>query len=112
MPKFSKHSLSPGEPLSAQRPQAVALYVRVSTEDQVERQSIQTQLDFLRRYCDLYSLSIAGEYVDDGVSGGIALDERPDGQRLLTEAENGRFSQVLVYRVDRLGRSLRSLLDT
>src|SRR3954463_1245266 len=40
-----------------------------------------------------------------------SLWTRPDGQRLLLDAEAGRFGAVLVYRIDRLGRSLRSLLD-
>ena len=53
----------------------VAIYARVSTEDQAERQTIQAQLDFLRRYCDLHQLPVAGEYVDDGISGTVPLDQ-------------------------------------
>ncbi len=90
--------------------QVVAIYARVSTEDQAERATIQNQLDFLRRYVDLHSLPVAGEYVDDGISGAVPLNDRPSGQRLLHDAEAGHFGTVLVYRIDRLGRSLRSLL--
>src|SRR6187397_2844860 len=90
--------------------QTVAIYARVSTEDQAERATIQNQLDFLRRFVDLHSLPLAGEYVDDGISGAVPLDDRPGGQRLLIDAQAGRFGSVLVYRIDRLGRSLRSLL--
>jgi site-specific DNA recombinase len=89
---------------------AVAIYARVSTEDQAERATIRSQLDFLRRFVDLHTLPVAGEYVDDGISGAVPLDERPEGRRLLVDAEAGRFGVVLVYRIDRLGRSLRSLL--
>ena len=89
---------------------AVALYARVSTEDQAERQTVRAQLDFLRKYCDLHNLPVAGEYLDDGISGSVALDRREAGQRLATDAEAGRFGIVLVYRLDRLGRSLASLL--
>ena len=89
---------------------AVALYARTSTEDQAERQTVQAQLDFLRRYCDLHQLPIAGEYVDDGVSGVIPLDQRTYGRLMLEAAQAGRFGAVLVYRLDRLGRSLASLL--
>src|SRR5215212_1162526 len=91
--------------------QAVVIYARVSTEDQAERATIQSQLDFLRRFVDLHSLPVAGEYVDDGISGTIPLSDRPAGLRLLIDAETGRFGSVLVYRIDRLGRSLRSLLS-
>jgi site-specific DNA recombinase len=88
----------------------VACYARVSTEDQAERQTVAAQTDFLRRYCDLHGLPVAGVYVDDGVSGATALEDRPEGRRLLEDAESGAFSVVLVYRLDRLGRSLKSLL--
>jgi site-specific DNA recombinase len=94
-----------------ERPQAVALYARVSTEDQAERQTVDMQTDFLRRYCDLHELPVAGVYVDDGVSGTVPLTERPAGGRLLADAAEGRFGAVLVYRLDRLGRNLRALLD-
>src|SRR3954468_13412875 len=82
--------------------QAVALYARVSTEDQAERATIQSQLDFLRRYVDLHSLPVAGEYIDDGISGTVPLADRPEGQPLLQDAEAGQVGVVLVYRVDRL----------
>jgi len=90
---------------------AVAIYARVSTEDQAERQTVRTQLDFLRKYCHLHEITIADEYIDDGVSGAVPLDERPEGRRLLDNASARRFDVVLVYRLDRLGRSLKSLLS-
>lgn len=88
----------------------VACYARVSTEDQAERQTVDAQRDFLRRYCELHGLSVAGVYVDDGISGTVPLGDRPEGRRLLDDAETGAFTVVLVYRLDRLGRSLKSLL--
>src|SRR5439155_16876540 len=84
----------------------VALYMRVSSEDQAERGTIGAQRDFLRQFAKLYQLPIAEEYADDGVTGTLPLGDRPDGQRLLHDAGTGRFTCVLVYRVDRLGRSL------
>jgi site-specific DNA recombinase len=89
----------------------VACYARVSTEDQAERQTVGAQTDFLRRYCDLHALDVAGVYVDDGVSGTLTLEDRPEGKRLLDDAGAGAFSVVLVYKLDRLGRSLKTLLD-
>lgn len=87
-----------------------ALYARVSSEDQAERQTIDAQLTWLRRFAELQELPVAGVYVDDGVSGTIPLDERPDGKRLIDDARAGQFSSVLVMRVNRLGRTLRTLL--
>lgn len=88
-----------------------ALYCRVSTEDQAERQTIQAQLDFLRQFCRLYGLTIAGEYLDDGISGTVPLEQRPEGRRLLADARDGRFGTVLIYRTDRLARKLTVLLQ-
>jgi site-specific DNA recombinase len=96
---------------SQQMNQAVAIYARVSTEDQAERETVQNQLDFLRRFVALHELPVAGEYVDDGVSGRIPLGDRPEGRRLLIDAESGRFSVVLIYNLKRLGRRLNVTID-
>jgi site-specific DNA recombinase len=93
------------------KPRRVALYARVSTEDQAERQTIQGQCEFLRSFVGLYGLTVAGEYLDDGVSGTVALADRTEGRRLLDDVPGGRIDEVLVYRLDRLGRTLRSLID-
>jgi site-specific DNA recombinase len=76
----------------------VALYMRVSSEDQEKRGTIDSQRDFLRKFASLYQLPVAEEYADDGVTGTMPLSERPDGQRLLQDAGTGRFGCVLVYR--------------
>src|SRR5215211_6441771 len=86
--------------------QRVALYSRVSTDDQTDRGTIKGQRDFLANFAQLYGLEVASEYVDDGFSGTVPLGDRPDGRRLLEDARQGRFGVVLVYRLDRLGRSL------
>jgi DNA invertase Pin-like site-specific DNA recombinase len=93
------------------KPERVALYLRVSSEEQRERETIQIQREFLVQYRELYGLEVAGIYQDDGVSGTVALHERPGGQRLLADATEGKFGAVLVYRLDRLGRSLLVILD-
>jgi site-specific DNA recombinase len=92
-------------------PQHVALYMRVSSEDQADRGTIDAQRDFLRQFASLYQLPMADEYADDGVTGTLPLGERPEGRRLLQDAETGRFGCVLVYRLTRLGRSLKALID-
>jgi len=90
----------------------VAAYCRVSTYEQADRQTIQTQIDFLRKYLDLHGLDVHDFYLDDGVSGDdFALAERANGARLLADAAAGHFGSVIVYRLDRLGRNLRALLD-
>src|ERR1700690_2218687 len=90
---------------------AVGVYVRVSTEEQRERQSIVTQREFGTRYCDLHELPIHETYADDGVSGTVPLESRPGGIRLLEDARNHKFDQLLVFKLDRLGRDTRLILN-
>ena len=91
---------------------SVAAYVRVSTEDQTERRTIEAQIDFVNRYCDMYGLPLFKIYRDDGVSGTIPFAERPGGAELLEAAKTGQFKTLLVYKLDRLGRSTRIILNT
>ncbi|MGD0201859.1 MAG: recombinase family protein [Bryobacteraceae bacterium] len=90
---------------------AVAVYVRVSTEEQRERQSILTQREFAERYCQLHTLAVDRVYADDGVSGTVPLDQRPEGGQILKDAQLGKFDQLLVYKLDRLGRETRLILN-
>ncbi len=79
MPNTNGHGPTPG----AER---VALYLRVSSEEQRDRETIEIQREFLEQYRRLYELEVAGVYADDGVSGTIPLHERPEGRRLLEDA--------------------------
>src|SRR5918993_900197 len=89
----------------------IGLLLRVSAEEQRERETITLQDEFLHEYCRLYGLEIAGIYADDGISGTIPLHERPEGRRLLEDAKEGKFDAVLVYKLDRLGRTLLVIVD-
>jgi site-specific DNA recombinase len=90
---------------------AVAAYLRVSTDEQRERQTIATQRDFAERFCSLHTLSVSRVYADDGVSGTIPFSRRPEGSLLLRDARLKKFDQLLVYRLDRLGRDTRLTLE-
>src|SRR5215213_10600879 len=93
------------------KPEPVALYLRVSSEEQRDRETIEIQDDFLEQYRALYDLEVADVYKDDGISGTIPLHERPEGRRLLEDAKAGNFDTVLVYKLDRLGRTLLVIVD-
>jgi site-specific DNA recombinase len=83
----------------------VATYERVSSEDQRERETIKTQTDEIARLlAGQPGVELVGRYVDDGVTGTTPLAERPDGRRLLADAEAGLFEEVWTYKFDRLGR--------
>lgn len=88
-----------------------AFYGRVSSEDQAERGTIKAQQDFAYKYADLHQLDIYESYWDDGISGMLPLEARPEGKRLIEDAKNKKFDTLLIYRVDRLGRSTRVILN-
>jgi DNA invertase Pin-like site-specific DNA recombinase len=63
----------------------------------------------LREYCELRGWTVAGEYVDTA-SG--AKDSRPELNRLLTDVHKRKCDVVLVWKLDRWGRSLRHLVNS
>jgi len=83
----------------------VGLYTRVSSGDQ----NIETQLLPLRDYCQRMTYEVSGEYIDDGFSG--KDDKRPAFERLLTDIRANKVDCVLVYKLDRIGRSLKHILN-
>jgi DNA invertase Pin-like site-specific DNA recombinase len=83
----------------------VCIYARVSTA--LDGQNPENQLIELRRYCDARGWAVFREYVDR-VSG--SKESRPALNELLADAKQRRYDAVLVWRLDRLGRSLRHLL--
>ena len=89
----------------------VALYARVSTDDQAERGTVGAQVDFFRRWCELHDHPPGGEYIDEGISGTVAFASRPAGARLLADAARGAFEEVALFRLDRLARDTSVALD-
>jgi DNA invertase Pin-like site-specific DNA recombinase len=83
-----------------------ALYVRISTAN--NGQSPEMQLRELREYCERRGWEIAAEYVDLGISG--AKERRPRLDELMRDAHRRRFSAVIVWRFDRMARSVTHLL--
>lgn len=92
-------------------PSRAAVYCRVSSEAQQERQTIEAQVEFAQKYCDLNNIEITEIYKDDGITGTLPLQERPAGAQLLADAQAGHFQLVLIFKLDRLGRSTRVILN-
>ncbi|MEG6615341.1 recombinase family protein [Peptococcaceae bacterium 1198_IL3148] len=89
----------------------VAIYCRVSSEDQQERGTIENQIEFAKKYCDLHQLDIVEWFKDDGITGTLPLEMRPEGKRALEDAKAKKFDLLLIYKIDRLGRSARVILN-
>jgi site-specific DNA recombinase len=85
----------------------VALYCRVSTEEQREGQTIDSQVAELERFAHEKQWAILDIYKDEGWSGSLLA--RPALDQLRDHARQGRFQIVLVNDVDRLARDVSHL---
>jgi DNA invertase Pin-like site-specific DNA recombinase len=83
----------------------VALYARVST---LNNQDPEMQLAELREYAGRRGWQIVEEFTDQGVSG--CKESRPALNRLMSDACRRRFDAILVWKIDRWGRSLKHLV--
>jgi DNA invertase Pin-like site-specific DNA recombinase len=84
----------------------VAIYARVSTTNHGQDVGLQTRE--LRQFAEARGWTVAGEYIEEGVSG--AKDSRPELNRLMADAHKRRFDVVCVWRFDRFARSVSHLL--
>jgi DNA invertase Pin-like site-specific DNA recombinase len=85
----------------------VALYARVSTDEQTAK----NQLRELRAVAERHGWTIAEEYVDHGMSGAKGRDQRPAYDKMLRAAVRKEFDVLAAWSVDRLGRSLQHLVS-
>src|SRR4051812_48086543 len=79
-----------------------AVYIRVSTLEQ----RIDSQEQELKRYCRLRGWKNIASFVDK-ISG--AKSSRPELDRLMQDIRGGKIERLIVYKLDRLGRSLTHL---
>jgi site-specific DNA recombinase len=98
--------------------QRVAFNCRVSTDEQAEQNTIVLQLEYLRgRFRPDFDgagpvpMELVAEFVDEGWSGAIPLEDRPGGARALEAARDGKIDVLALYKVDRLGRKASVLLE-
>jgi DNA invertase Pin-like site-specific DNA recombinase len=71
-------------------------------------QDIHLQTRELQQFCKARGWEIAGEYLDEGISG--AKSSRPELNRLMADADKHKFEAVVVWRFDRFPRSTSHLL--
>jgi len=84
----------------------VAIYARVSTTGNGQSPEMQTRE--LREYVERRGWTVAGEYVDVGISG--TKEKRPELDRLMADAHRRKFDVVAVWKFDRFARSVSHLL--
>ena len=84
----------------------VAIYLRVSTD----KQKTDNQLRELEGVAQRSGWDVVRIFEDAGISGAHGRDKRPGLDSLMKAVNNKRFDMLLVWSVDRLGRSLTDLL--
>jgi len=88
-----------------------AVYVRVSTEEQAkEGYSTRAQIDKLKDYIKIKDWEFYKVYADEGISGKNITD-RPAINELIEDIKQGLVENVVVYKIDRLTRNTRDLID-
>lgn len=96
--------------VSVVRKRGCAVYTRKSSEEGLDQEF--NSLDAQRESCEAYVVSqkaegwlpVSDHYDDGGFSGGTL--ERPALKRLMDDIEQGRVDIIVVYKIDRLSRSL------
>ena len=84
-----------------------ALYIRVSTEEQVrEGYSLDAQKAHLLEYAKKQEYSVVGLYTDEGISARKSYTKRPAFMRLLSDVESGKIDIILFIKLDRWFRSV------
>ena len=72
-------------------------------------QDVSLQTRDLEQFAQARGWRLADSYIDAGISG--TKDKRPELDRLMADAHKRRFDVILVWKLDRFGRSLRHLVN-
>jgi site-specific DNA recombinase len=90
----------------------VACYLRVSSDEQRRKGSIETQRADVERYLLLHDITPSGWYEDDGFSAyKLAFGQRPAGRQLLADVQAGLVKTIVVWKMNRFGRTARETLN-
>lgn len=82
-------------------------YIRVSTQEQkTHGLSLDAQKQKLEEYAEKHNIKIVEWYIDEGVSGRKLIKKRPQLQRMVLDAQKGRFKRILFIKLDRFFRSV------
>ena len=97
--------------IANQQAKKVAIYCRVSTTEQAEEgYSINEQKKLLTYECEKNGNTVYKIYSDEGISG-KNITARPALKELLNDANEGKFDSVMVWKINRIGRNLKDVLD-
>ena len=93
--------------MSLSAPIRVAIYCRVSTDNQ----TVENQTRELQEVASRSNWNIVGTYSDQGISGAKGRNERPQFDALIKDAQRRKFDLIACWSIDRLGRSIQTLVE-
>lgn len=85
-------------------------YTRVSSTEQLNGTSLTEQRKQIEAFCAMKGIELVGVYTDGAVSGGKALNERPEGSKMVQALSNGEAEMIIVCKLDRGFRSASDCL--
>lgn len=89
----------------------VAIYIRVSTQEQAQDGlSLEAQEKLLRKYCADNDLEVAALYADEGISG-KDIHHRPQFLNMMSAADRHEFDAIIIWKLSRFSRSTIDLLQ-
>lgn len=97
-------------PSDSEKPK-IAAYCRVSTDKEDQLISLQTQKNFFEEYAAKNNFELVELYADEGISG-TKLKNRKEFNRLMHDAQRGRFAALFVKDVSRLARNVVDFLQS
>lgn len=95
-----------GENIMGTKTAKAAILTRVSTD----HQSVQMQVDECTAWCESKKIPIFKIY-EEKISGAKKNSQRKILQQMIADAQAGKFSHLIIYRLDRLGRSVTDVLE-
>ena len=96
--------------MTSQKKLRAATYIRVSTMEQATAgYSLEAQQEKLNGYAEYQKYALLPPYADEGFSG--ASLSRPALQKLIGDVKDGKIDIVLIYKLDRLSRRVRDVID-
>lgn len=89
----------------------LAASIRCSTEEQAGKNSLPTQENGIRAYCDQQGHTLTALHTDAGMSGKIHPTKRPGLAAALALIKRGEADGLIVFKLDRMSRSIRDVID-
>ena len=95
-----------------QQKRSAAIYLRVSSEMQVDGFSIEAQKNACLKYAKEqgYEVTEAHKYIDEAYS--AKNEERPAFQRMILAAHSAEFSMIIIHKMDRFERNFKAMRNT